>query len=460
MSKKGNPATLQFYFKPLPVPENTLLENFAQDKVCVQIPVNLIPYLTPIMRIWQSAGCLKGTTEERDIFIKAWTDLIGQINSAQACEPMIILRQNPLNECQLQQSHDDGQTWTLAFDYSLCLQPGTAMLVEQSTSETFTNWLSAGQNTDINPDAPNDTFVETIGESQERVDNRLLALCAVCKLYIELYCATIKEINEDVTVAANVVALAGAAIVAIGTAAGAFTFGASTLAAFALAGAIGSAGLAGYSALTEAVLDDEIAKQELACCMYFALRTKEATPEEFSHAVDSCVDLSANAELIRATLAVDISNTAGLVNQFNAFINLLAEGVRPAELGLLDDCGCVDGALEPVISFTANTCIPISATGHGTIEHDTGEYWLITAVASEFGYQFAIREAGNRTFIYHFDSIVSGGNTVGVWIDNRNGGQACHSFTGWIDENQSILALSARFDVPTVVRLRIHSTPD
>lgn len=35
------------------------------------------------------------------------------------CEQM-ILRQNPTNPCQLQQSQDGGDTWTLAFDYSLC----------------------------------------------------------------------------------------------------------------------------------------------------------------------------------------------------------------------------------------------------------------------------------------------------------------------------------------------------
>lgn len=35
------------------------------------------------------------------------------------CESM-ILRQNPDDPCQLQQSHDGGDTWTLAFDYSIC----------------------------------------------------------------------------------------------------------------------------------------------------------------------------------------------------------------------------------------------------------------------------------------------------------------------------------------------------
>lgn len=38
----------------------------------------------------------------------------------QNCEAAMILRQNPANVCQLQQSQDGGETWTLAFDYSLC----------------------------------------------------------------------------------------------------------------------------------------------------------------------------------------------------------------------------------------------------------------------------------------------------------------------------------------------------
>lgn len=40
--------------------------------------------------------------------------------SGEGCEMEIILRQNPANKCQLQQSHDGGDTWTLAFDYNLC----------------------------------------------------------------------------------------------------------------------------------------------------------------------------------------------------------------------------------------------------------------------------------------------------------------------------------------------------
>jgi len=34
----------------------------------------------------------------------------------------MILRQNPTNPCQLQQSQDGGDTWTLAYDYSICSQ--------------------------------------------------------------------------------------------------------------------------------------------------------------------------------------------------------------------------------------------------------------------------------------------------------------------------------------------------
>lgn len=39
----------------------------------------------------------------------------------------IILRQNPANVCQLQQSIDGGATWTLAFDYSLCSESITVL---------------------------------------------------------------------------------------------------------------------------------------------------------------------------------------------------------------------------------------------------------------------------------------------------------------------------------------------
>jgi len=67
-------------------------DNFARDDTKTGAAI--------VCRTWQSALEMQPIT---------WGD----------CEQM-ILRQNPDDPCQLQQSSDGGETWTLAFDYSLC----------------------------------------------------------------------------------------------------------------------------------------------------------------------------------------------------------------------------------------------------------------------------------------------------------------------------------------------------
>lgn len=47
-----------------------------------------------------------------------------------------LLRQNPDNPCQLQQSQDDGETWTLAYDHSLC-QPVSAGVPPNDVDDTL-----------------------------------------------------------------------------------------------------------------------------------------------------------------------------------------------------------------------------------------------------------------------------------------------------------------------------------
>ena len=50
---------------------------------------------------------------------------------------MFLLRQNPENRCQLQQSTDGGLNWTLAFDYALCFQSQNETPPLQQYEETY-----------------------------------------------------------------------------------------------------------------------------------------------------------------------------------------------------------------------------------------------------------------------------------------------------------------------------------
>jgi hypothetical protein len=396
MPKKSNPDKLRFYFEPLPVPENILTEYTDWQTVCVPVPVPLIPYLTPIMRIWQSPGCLVGSQSEIELFILLWTDLIARINTSGVCEDGFMLRQNPANVCQLQQSIDGGVSWFLAFDYSLCASNANTTNLFYQTSNLFQQWNNASSITEINNYAPTATYTSSTGESPERINARKLALCAACHDYVYFYCEAIKEINQDASVAGNLaflvlgVAAAIAAIIAIPS-------GGSSLAAYmALSAAIGAAGVAAYSALTDAVLDDTVAKDSVACLMYNTLKDAEVTQENFRISLNSTT-LSGNAELIRSTMSVDISNDAGIANQYHAFLNLIGDALRPAELGLIDDCLCFPDVLAtPVI-------IPIDCfgtAGAGTSITDVGGgFWEITSQFLTSDYRVSIADVSGRDFL-------------------------------------------------------------
>lgn len=54
-----------------------------------------------------------------------------------------MLRQNPENPCQLQQSLDGGESWTLAFDYSLCIPnlPASSWPSDEAEADDLLWWL-------------------------------------------------------------------------------------------------------------------------------------------------------------------------------------------------------------------------------------------------------------------------------------------------------------------------------
>lgn len=351
------------------------MDNWAEwQTVCVPVPVPLIQYIPMILAPYRWKGRINGTDEQKTLFSEIWEDLITRFINANYCGETgaaMILRQNPANKCQLQQSVDNGETWTLAFDYSLCRSRANDTILIQNLTQIFQGWHGITDPQDINPNAPNETFNSATGDSPERLEARKLALCEACRQYVYTYCEIIREINRDATTAANIGNLAIAAVVALGTAGAIFSFGTSTLLAMGIAAAIGGLGLASYSALTDAVLDDDDAKNAVICLMYAGLRDQDINAENFAAAFEGAT-LTGNAELIRVTITVDISNETGLENQFNAFTNILGDALRPAELGLVDDCPCME---DCDITYNYGNPLPIDlAAGNSATLDPTGYY--------------------------------------------------------------------------------------
>lgn len=54
------------------------------------------------------------------------------------------LRQNPTDDCLLEQTTDGGETWTTAFDFSLCLNPKIAILNSQLATIEIQNMVNDG----------------------------------------------------------------------------------------------------------------------------------------------------------------------------------------------------------------------------------------------------------------------------------------------------------------------------
>lgn len=332
----------QFKVTIMPIDPPAGMEGWADwETVCVPVPVPLLAYIPILLTPLRWQGRVNGTDVQKQLFSEIWEDLITRFVTASPCGEIgaaMILRQNPADSCQLQQSIDGGVTWTLAFDYSLCLPPSAHFTFTQQINNLFQQWSETTNNTEINQYAPTETFTSSPDEDEDRVNARKLALCYATNLYIAAYCEAIRKINHDNTALANLVNLAYGVAIAVAAVATIATEGATLPVYMALGAAAGAAGIAGYTVLTDSVLNDSGARTQVACLMYNNLKDAEPTAENFAAAVDG--SLSGNAEIIRSTLANDISNPAGLTNQFNAFINLLGDALRPAELGLIDDCPC------------------------------------------------------------------------------------------------------------------------
>lgn len=103
------------------------------------------------------------------------------------------LRQDPTNDCMLQQSITNGGSWIDAFDFSLCQPQPT----ELDNTDLFTRILDAigdlGDNYDGTPQSINPNLV--YGDSDD--DNRDSALCFALYLFVNTIIEITKQAQED-----------------------------------------------------------------------------------------------------------------------------------------------------------------------------------------------------------------------------------------------------------------------
>jgi hypothetical protein len=279
----------------------------------------------------------------------------------------MILRQNPENDCQLEYSTDEGETWILAFDYSLCVPEFAETLIQNSTEiinqntanninstvNNFTNtiWNNYVNNyidsiTDIAPDLgygdSDDSFRDAalchaLGEFVDSV-------CAAALAYFDELDNTANDLRTSLALAAAIIGIVALAATGVG----ALATGplAASAAALATQAGLWGAGIALGSALGGSLFDhftetnrepyeDDEAKQAVVCCLLDTLKGANLDRDDFIAAF-TCGGLSDNAQSIHDACAIFAQEDA----TYAALVENLRIGYNSAKVGILGTCDC------------------------------------------------------------------------------------------------------------------------
>ncbi len=267
-----------------------------------------------------------------------------------------ILRQNPDNVCQLQQSDDGGVTWTLAFDYALCSNLANAdKALDEGINEIYR--LLGDYDGTLGSIAPDMVYDSTATD-----EIRDLALCHATKEIVDIICEMElkrREVSPILTTVGQVGAVM-AAILSIPS-------GGSSVVLFALGASLGAAivgaGATIFSSFSDALLGNEEVREKVACCMYDSLKGQAPTLNPFLQSLNGCGFAGGSSE---AQLRGAISGLLDEPHVYHTFINRLQQGYKYAEMGLVD-CPC-DSPMT--YYFEAN----LANSECGFISIDTGNY--------------------------------------------------------------------------------------
>ena len=245
------------------------------------------------------------------------------------CEcSMISFRDNPLDPCEVQYSHDDGETWVTMFRKDNCSQgSSTSDITNVNNTKIIITENNETWDNDIVNIAPDWAY-----ESPD-TDN---ALCWAIDFYIDAVCAaaiaTIQSGNEERRDSndwwqevANIfatAAVAASAIIGLPAAAA----GAVAWAAVEIADSI-------WDDLMTREYDqfeDEAAKDLVKCCMWMALHGETAQWEDWLSSLDDCDAVTANEIAVWEQVSIWNANTDIYINYM-----LLVEDINSISFGLL-----------------------------------------------------------------------------------------------------------------------------
>lgn len=292
---------------------------------CLIINVEWIGHLVGVLDALDQLDAWIGTSEEIEFARQEVRRLITGINPCE--ESNFVLRQNPDDSCQLEQSLDGGVNWSLAFDYSLCLPT--------ATSTEINNTIQLGSTALIELRDQYDDTPESILQGTESSPNLEDLLCYAIDLLIRTTCEVAADNQaEQSRLGAIVAGVLGVVAVVL-----AVPTGGASIAIYSVALSAALVGVASVIlSISADILRDAEAQTKVICCMNEALQGSGLTETEFQNSLDSCGFSIASDEFILAEAFQSLLNDHDV---YLAFLNFMHETDPFYQAGLYT-CPCGD----------------------------------------------------------------------------------------------------------------------
>lgn len=290
-----------------------------------------------------------GEQDDRNDAVQEILKLLGSIEE---CNTMNFrLRQKPSNLCQLEQSFDNGETWELAFDYSLCQKDGASSSIISKLEQDLERILEL-----LETASPETVYPRLEYDETSEDDIRDLALCSSLHALVAFICELVIQERESEALVARI----GAIILSV-TSAVLIATGIGSPLGLAIATAL----VSGYAVLWDGISNEVLGNAEtqslVACCMYTALQGATITQMAFEDSLDGCEfdEFSPESQIAGAIVGMLEDDKI-----FKAFVNFIDQQYRPAQLDLVD-CPCEEAPVEP-FDLTI------------TFENLSGDFWTVT----------------------------------------------------------------------------------
>lgn len=125
-----------------PVPAPSVSSHDEEPARCIRISEALIPYLLGMLELARYEHSFTGSEEDKLRAMVVFQNLGRAFVLDDECidcedTDMFRLRQSSENPCWLEQSWDNGETWSLAFDYLACFQHQAQIAPDVRYNETY-----------------------------------------------------------------------------------------------------------------------------------------------------------------------------------------------------------------------------------------------------------------------------------------------------------------------------------